>query len=298
MISIVIPVYRNAPGALSLVTALARQDLPADQGLEVLLVDDGSNDGTLQLLRQGTGNASVVALPENKGRSGAIAAGIEKGSGDVLGFLDCDCRPAEESFVSRHWACLAEGHVASCGPIVAPGSGFWARYQIDASLRRKKQYARGLTWAGTTANFFVRRDALMDAGGLSADYHQYGFEDRDLLLRLSRLGSIGWCDAAPLLHLDDIELGGILNKMKEAGGSSAEVFSSEHPEAYRALGYAAIDARLHPWLLPAGRLARPVFAAAGKIDSGVCSRWTPYLIGKWVVKACVALAFMSGTANA
>src|SRR5262245_15600762 len=72
---LVVLVTRDAAGWLrGCLEALAAQTHPR---LGVVAVDNGSNDGTLDLLRQALGEGRVVALGENRGLAGALAAATE-----------------------------------------------------------------------------------------------------------------------------------------------------------------------------------------------------------------------------
>ena len=86
-LSIVIPVYNERE---ALPTTLARvQATPFDK--EIILVDDGSTDGTrdwLQTLRHP--GVVVVLQPENRGKGAALRAGFERATGDVVLIQDAD----------------------------------------------------------------------------------------------------------------------------------------------------------------------------------------------------------------
>ena len=56
---------------------------------EVIAVDDGSTDHTASVIARFE-SASLVALEQNTGKSGAICAGIRRSTGDFLLFLDAD----------------------------------------------------------------------------------------------------------------------------------------------------------------------------------------------------------------
>lgn len=298
MISVVIPVYRDVLNAVELVEALSHQQLPNDCSLEIIVVDDGSNDGTANMLkRHESESLHIVVLKDNVGRATARNVGAEIAQGKYLAFIDCDCRPVCEDFLATHIQTLNHDSVAACGPVTGNGSDFWARYQDDASLRRQQQHSRGAIYCGSTQNFAVHRQAFIQLGGFDARYREYGFEDRDLFVRLSRLGNIGWSTDAVVRHFDRLTLPNVLAKMQQAAGSSAILFSRDHPEAYMMLGYSAIDARLHRWLRPFGMALGPLLDHVASIDWMLNKSWMPYPIAKAIVKALGGLAFVQGSAN-
>lgn len=296
MLSIIVPVYRNASAALRLLNALDMQVLPPEYGLEVIVVDDGSGDDTPnQLAAANYPFLRVLTLPQNSGRSNARNAGASQARGKYLIFIDCDCLPADTGFVTTHINMLEGGMIASCGPLSGHGTGFWKRYQDEASTRRALQYVRGMSYVGTTANFAVRTEVFRAIGGFDKRYIHYGFEDRDMLVRLSQHGLIGWCPNAIMQHLDTLNLPEVLAKIREAGGESANLFAIDHLSIYRELGYAAIDTRIHRWLRFIGTLFGPVLGSAPLVERLLDSRLLPYPMGRIAVKWLTALAFLRGS---
>lgn len=296
MISVIVPVYRDTANATALVEALLQQEFPPDCSLEIIVVDDGSDDASVaDLLRLQEDRVRVLALPSNAGRSRARNAGADQAKGEFLAFVDCDCRPTDQHFLAAHLRLLRSDCIASCGPVTGDGRGFWSRYQDDASSRRARQHARGVAYAGSTQNFAVRAEAFRQCGGFDSRYKTYGFEDRDLFVRLSDSGAIGWCAEAAVRHLDPLSLTGVLSKMQLAAGESAILFSRDHADAYRKLGYAALDARLHGWLRPVCTLLHPTLRIAPAIDNLLARRRVPYPIARIAVRLFSALAYSHGT---
>lgn len=296
LISVVVPVYRDGLRALAAARALAMQALPDGIDLEILLVDDGSDDDTAQQLSQPLdARVRTLRLPRNMGRSAARNAGAGEALGETLVFMDCDCVPADTHFLITHFETLHDGAIASAGHVTGSGNGFWDRYQCEASLRRERQHARGSQAAGSSQNLAVSKAAFTQVGGFDTAYLHYGFEDRDLLLRLAALGRVAWSAQAVVRHFDALHLGDVARKMAEAGEHTAGLFATRHSEAYRELGYAAIDVRMQPWLRPLGRLLGPhVHALADRLDPLLAQR-TPYPVARAAVKMTAALSFLYGT---
>ena len=298
LLSVVIPVYRDADRARAAALAVMGVDLPVQSRLEVVLVDDGSNDGTCDRLRDLEPAARVVCLGRNAGRSVARNAGVEAASGEFVIFMDCDCLPASSRFLLDHVSILSDGHVASCGQVTGFDDGFWDRFQANASRARRQRGAQSAAVSGTSSNLGVRRSVFRAVGGFDPGYGHYGFEDRDLLLRLAHVGSVAWTSAS-IKHCDRLTLAQVAAKMAEAGQYSSRRFSSMHPDAYRALRYAAIDARLHRPLAPLARLVRPMAGLCARaFDRLGCEHWLPYELARFYVRCVSAGAYMGGTARA
>lgn len=91
--TLVIPMYREASRIGSTLAALATSDLN-DPTTEVLLVDDGSDDGTPALAKSVAGElgltVTVLELGVNQGKGAAVRAGVLASHGAVVAFADAD----------------------------------------------------------------------------------------------------------------------------------------------------------------------------------------------------------------
>jgi glycosyltransferase involved in cell wall biosynthesis len=87
-LSVVIPAY-NEEGAISDVVRAVRRTLRAARiPHEILVVDDGSSDGTASRARQA--GARVILMGENHGYGSSLKAGFRAAQGDLLAMLDAD----------------------------------------------------------------------------------------------------------------------------------------------------------------------------------------------------------------
>ncbi len=92
-ISVVLPVY-NEESCISTVLAELRDALRGStDSYEIMLVDDGSNDGTAGLLHEFAAQnpeVTVLRLSANSGQSAAFWAGIQRAAGRVITLMDAD----------------------------------------------------------------------------------------------------------------------------------------------------------------------------------------------------------------
>lgn len=90
-LSLVIPAYYEADGIADTVQRVeaALGHLRADGGFELIVVDDGSTDATSERARA-AGADKVITLPENRGKGGAVRAGMLAATGRAVAFTDAD----------------------------------------------------------------------------------------------------------------------------------------------------------------------------------------------------------------
>jgi len=157
-------------------------------GLEHIVVDGGSTDGTLELLRAAEG-IRWISEPD-KGRPDAANKGVCMSAGEVIGFLNADDRyePGALSAVGKAFAAEPEAMWATGYCRIVDGSGEEIRRPVT---RYKNLLLRRFSFPlYLTQNFvsdpatFVRRAALDEVGPLDNSYRIS--HDYDLWLRVAR----------------------------------------------------------------------------------------------------------------
>jgi glycosyltransferase involved in cell wall biosynthesis len=88
-LSVIVPVFDERNTVVEIVRRMRAVDLPVD--LEIVIVDDGSTDGTRDVLRQlADSTVRIVTHPNNRGKGAAIRSGLEHVSGDLVLVQDAD----------------------------------------------------------------------------------------------------------------------------------------------------------------------------------------------------------------
>ena len=88
-LSVIVPVFDERNTVVEIVRRMRAVVLPVD--LEIVIVDDGSTDGTGDVLRQLADSTVRIVLHEhNKGKGAAIRTGLEKVTGDLVLIQDAD----------------------------------------------------------------------------------------------------------------------------------------------------------------------------------------------------------------
>lgn len=129
-LSVVVPVYNERENLQMLYTTLSGVLRSIGKPCEILFVDDGSRDGSSELLRELAAKdqaVKVVELRRNFGQTAAMNAGIQLASGDVIAMLDADMQndPAD---IPMMLAKLDEGYDLVHG---------WRKNRQDAWINRK-----------------------------------------------------------------------------------------------------------------------------------------------------------------
>ncbi len=188
-ISVVIPTYNRLPILEKCLVALEQQDLVSElEGYEVVVVDDGSTDGTLSWFERESTRFPHVRLLEQEhgGPARARNRGVDNSLGDVIVFIDSDL-VVTRSFLSSHaralskyWnlyrnkLCFTYGAVINTNNFTHP------------TLERHK--IRDISFAYfATGNVAIDKSLLKKSGLFDYCFDLYGWEDLELGERLRKL---------------------------------------------------------------------------------------------------------------
>jgi GT2 family glycosyltransferase/glycosyltransferase involved in cell wall biosynthesis len=182
--------------------SLAASDYPRDR-FELICVDNGSTDGSVDLLRAEFPDVRIVSLETNRGFTGGNEAGVAAARGGVLVFLNNDMRVEPDclrELVARLSVGTAGAGTACAGARVLSWDGRYIDF-IRGSLNFEARgfqdfYAvRNTTELSTPADTFfpnggafaVTREAYDRAGGFDPAFFAY-YDDVDLGWRLRLIG--------------------------------------------------------------------------------------------------------------
>jgi len=232
-VSVVVCAYNEAANLEACLASLAKVDYP---DLEVVVVDDGSTDATLDIARRFP--FRVLPVP-HAGLSVARNAGTRACTGEIVAFLDADaaCHPEWPHHLALSMA--DDGVCAAGGPnLPRPTAGLVER-AVDASPGNPVEVLNAPDRAEHLAgcNCAVRRDLLLACGGFQADFTAAG-DDVDLFWRLLDAGNgVAFSPAAQVRHARRATVRGYLRQQRGYGRAERMV-SGRHPHRFNRSGQA------------------------------------------------------------
>ena len=187
LVSIVIPTFNRRHFVVDAIESGFNQTYT---NCEVVVVDDGSTDGTAAFLREKYGDRIVLVTQENQGPGVARNSGIAAASGEFVHFLDADDQLHRQKieigldvFRGRPQVAVVYTHfqfVAADGktPVETPP---FEQYSDDVFCELLRQTGCRIL----TSSSMIRAQALRAVGGFADDVDFRSAEDWDIFLRLA-----------------------------------------------------------------------------------------------------------------
>jgi glycosyltransferase involved in cell wall biosynthesis len=189
--SIVIPTYNRLPILEKCLRALEIQTFD-DQivtNYEIVVVDDGSTDGTIDWLK-----ANAIALPHvqvyeqaHKGASAARNLGVEQARGDTIIFIDSDL-VVTPVFLQSHGSALQQGQQTLGNDKLFTYGAVINTANFDHPTAEPYKVTDFSNAYFATGNVAIARHYLIEVGLFDLGFSLYGWEDLELGVRLKNLG--------------------------------------------------------------------------------------------------------------
>ena len=244
--SVVIPTYNRLSELRTVIAAVQEQARPPEAELEIVVVDDGSSDGTWDwLTAQGGGPGFNFIRQPNSGPAKARNRGVEEATGELILFLGDDTEP-QPGWLNAH----LEGHrlFGDDGPQAILGYTSFPPETDSPFLRFINEYGAQFGYLliedpGTVAfNFFytsnisLPRSELVRLGGFRDDFPAAAWEDIEFAYRAVRDGlRIRYQPRARTIHRHCIRPRTFCSRQRTSGRSAA-IFAALHPELDEFLG--------------------------------------------------------------
>jgi glycosyltransferase involved in cell wall biosynthesis len=193
-VSVVIPTHNRSERLKRVLAALECQTYGLDN-FEVIVVSDGSSDGTDEYLRTLTTRLHLQAVTQpNQGVAVARNNGVRHATGEIVLFIDDDVVPAPELIAEHMRMHTAHaGEVIVLGPMLTPPDfpmSRWVRWE-QAMLTKQYNAMRIGKYPPTARQFYtgntsLARNHLLESGGFDENFRRA--EDVELAYRLADRG--------------------------------------------------------------------------------------------------------------
>jgi len=189
MFSVIVPVYNCSENIEECLASLINQN--GYFLYEIIVVDDGSTDNTPELVRKfildhpskPNLNMKLIRIP-HAGPAKARNIGVKHAKGDIILFIDSDCR-ANSNWISSLTRHMQDGDVVGVGGTYRTLNEFSkvARYVgLDIEYRHSRM-KKILDYIGTFSAC-LKREAFEEVGGFDEGYILAGCEDNDLSYKM------------------------------------------------------------------------------------------------------------------
>ena len=167
-LSVVVPAYGEADRIGETVRRLDAALADLTGGVEVIVVDDGSSDGTADAALA-AGADQVVVQPRNRGKGAAVRAGVLAGRGRTIAFTDADLAYAPDQ-IRRVLTAIEDGWDVAIGDRRHPDSRTLAAASPLRSLG-----SRIINWLGYAVLLGAYRDTQSGLKGFRSDVARFVF---------------------------------------------------------------------------------------------------------------------------
>jgi glycosyltransferase involved in cell wall biosynthesis len=297
-VSVVVCSYNGGATLDECLHSLLQLDYP---DYEVILVDDGSTDGTREIAARYPQVRYIHQ--ENHGLSVARNVGAEAATGDIVAYTDSDCVADELWLLQLVTAMESQQVEAIGGPNVTPTGDNWTARCVAVSPGNPSHVMLDDVQAEHVpgCNMAFRRDRLLELGGFDPQFRQAG-DDVDVCWRFLDAGlRIGYAPSALVWHHRRNTVRAYCKQQKGYGRSEA-MLHFKHPQRFNAMGCSrwsgvvygdgAVNLPLATPVVYHGRFGTGLFQMVYR--NNAYSHWVYYTLFEWHLLAGFLLVLAIG----
>jgi GT2 family glycosyltransferase len=274
--SVIVPTFNRLKDLQRVLRAIFAQVSELDLPAEIVVVDDGSGDGTaLWLDRHAADFGLTVIHQENAGPALARNRGVRASTGEIILFLGDDTVP-QRGWLQAH---LEAHRLEDSGrPMAVLGYTAFPPDLDSPFLRWINEYGAQFGYALIedptdvpfnffyTSNISLSRRLFSELGAFREDFPAAAWEDIEFAYRAVDSGMfIRYLPSARTVHDHRVRVGSFCRR-QETSGRSAAIFSVLHPELAGFLGVPCVGRR--PWLTVIERPLLRAWIAVGEVFPG------------------------------
>jgi GT2 family glycosyltransferase len=221
---------------------------PPKGRFEIWVVDNGSVDGSSQMVKQNFSRVHLIQNKKNLGFAKANNLAAKKAKGEYILFLNSDTKVMGDS-LNQLTKCLQTGVIAVGPKLINPNGstqhlGFYRKlpsitqallfYTDLYRISIKNKFLVKKFWESDVdkaemhqvdqipgAALLIRRKTLKEVGYFDEDY-PFWLEDVDLCFKIRDLGKLIYCPQSEIIHIG----GGSLDKWQDRASKEARFWSS------------------------------------------------------------------------
>ena len=188
LVSVILPCFNAEPSIKSAIDSICQQTF---QDWELLVIDDGSTDNTVEIINSlADKKIKVVLLGRNAGYPSAMNEGIARAQGKFIARMDADDISAPTRLAEQLKALHLHPSAAFCGVAryrITPGGKMYSDKHVSADYYRFETWENLMSGARifTDPSVMISKEKLLAAGGYRT-FQRSGM-DVDLWLRAMEL---------------------------------------------------------------------------------------------------------------
>lgn len=185
MISIIIPVFNGGNYIMDCLKSLKDQTIPGS-AYEIIVVDDGSTDHTAEAVK---GFDVKYFYQKNQGPAAARNLGVKMAKGDIVLFIDADCRATKNWIEEMVWP-FKDPEIVGVKGVYKTGQRELVARFVQVEYENKYERMKKIKYIDfiDTYSAGFRKEIFLQYGGFDTSFPTASVEDQEFSFRLAKDG--------------------------------------------------------------------------------------------------------------